>query len=123
NENKNYYLYGQPIPKTLLQSINIPKFLPLDNNKNVKNDNILLWISSNKTCSTLHFDLCEGLLFQLLHSKYVLLSPFDISLYHHMYPYDFNSIYCRQSKINNIISPDLNKFNLFNNIVFYQGII
>ena len=124
DEKENYYLYGEKLPNSLLNHVNIPSFLPLTNNED--NDNCLIWMSSNKTCSPLHFDFCDGFLCQLNGIKRVCLFKFDPNKFNKFYPFPFNSSHKRQSMINDIHKPDLDKFELFINDVdinCYQGII
>ncbi|ETO20315.1 hypothetical protein RFI_16903 [Reticulomyxa filosa] len=63
---ESYYLYGQPMPPALLPFIEKPNFLKNQlASTQLSSDDVLLWISTKPTCSPLHFDLCEGLLFQI----------------------------------------------------------
>ena len=89
-------------------------------------EDCLLWISSQRTCSALHFDLCQGFLCQLGGTKRVLLFPFDIEKYDHFYQFTAGSAHQRQSMIDDIHRPDADKFEKFaadDTLVCHQGVI
>ena len=115
NSNKTLYLYGQPIPNNIYQHITIPSFLSL----NVSNPTVYLWISNSFTCSSLHYDLNDGLLYQLHgNKKLTLISP---QYYHNLYPCNTSSIYSRQSQIKNINSFNQLKYPLSGDIISHTG--
>ena len=128
DKNECYYLYGQTLPETLKSHIKFPPFLINDNNnkytqnmlKNELNDPCI-WISNYKTCSPLHYDLCEGLLYQMSGIKNVCLIKMQYKK--SLYSYNVTSIHRRQSQINDIHNCDFNKFPDFQNVPCLQGVI
>ena len=127
-EKESFYLYGEPLPHSLSAQINVPSFLPLESNGDVaeRADDCLIWISSKRTCSPLHFDLCQGFLSQLNGTKRVSLFQFNREKYQSFYPFPCDSKHRRQSMIDDIHRPDSKTFPLFmedKEIRCHQGII
>ena len=117
-EDENYYLYGEKVPNSLKKHVKIPSFIPAED--------CLLWISSNRTCSPLHFDFCEGFLCQIAGIKRVCLFEFNADKFESFYPFPLHSKHKRQSMIDDIHQPNMQKFELFakdKQIKCFQGTI
>ena len=88
-----YYLYGEPLPAPLQPLLSPPAILspvPCLSSS-------LLWVAVGGSISPLHYDLSDGLLCQLHHSKHFLL--FSPAHYHALAPYPTSHAHDRQSQL------------------------
>ena len=88
-----YYLYGEPLPAPLRSLLPPPTILaPIPSLSSS-----LLWVAVDGSLSPLHYDLSDGVLCQLQHSKHFLL--FAPHHYHALAPYPTDHIHDRQSQL------------------------
>lgn len=81
----------------------------------------LLWVSPAPTVSPLHFDMSEGVLCQLHGSKLVTLV--DPEWHGRLYPYPLQHAHDRQSRVDDIHSPDPARFPLSVGVQVRRGVI
>lgn len=117
NSSSRYYLYGEPIPEQLK-----PFFPPPTQLLGQDLSSQLLWLTVSGSLSPLHYDLSEGILWQVAGEKNVVLV--DPSYYDECAPSSINSPYDRQSTLPSLgpFSND-SPFATFNSIPRYIGVI
>jgi len=96
-----YYLYAEPIPDVLRGRIDT-SFIPEET------DSLLLWAGLNETLTPLHFDICEGVLLQLVGEKNCILARHSCGK--NLYPFSLGGEHSRQSQIPNVCDVDLHTF-------------
>lgn len=87
------YLYGEPLPVPLEPLLPPPTILASTRSLSSS----LLWVAVDGSISPLHYDLSDGLLCQLHHSKHLLLLP--PQHYHTLAPHPINHAHDRQSQL------------------------
>eukprot|EP00455_Lapot_gusevi_P036358 TRINITY_DN4042_c0_g2_i1.p1 TRINITY_DN4042_c0_g2~~TRINITY_DN4042_c0_g2_i1.p1 ORF type:complete len:197 (+),score=11.01 TRINITY_DN4042_c0_g2_i1:163-753(+) len=107
------YVYGEPLPSELSGHLPLPDYLPAESTSS------LLWVATCGSCSPLHYDLSEGVMLQIHGRKqFLLIPPTDLQA---CYPYPVAHPHDRQSRINDVHQPDLEKYPHFGNLAAVQA--
>eukprot|EP01083_Nonionella_stella_P175305 610106_1 len=115
-ENEKLYLYGENMPGSLKPSVPFPKFLPSTSEDLTST---MLWVALTGNCSPIHYDMVEGVMCQMSGTKRFVLCP--PSHYAQLYPFEVNSPFDRQSKVSDVLAPNLEEFPLCTGLPLIRG--
>jgi hypothetical protein len=135
SSSEQLYLYGEPLTSNELQQKAPRLFLPpklllqqqqgkdheSDKSAAITLTSRLLWVAVSGNCSTLHFDLSEGLLGMVSGEKRCVL--FAPQCGEHLEPYATSHEHDRQSQINCIHRPDLKRHPGFRGVAGVQLVL
>ena len=93
SSSSRYYLYGEPLPNPLQSLLPPPTILTSISSLSSS----LLWVAVDGSISPLHYDLSDGVLCQLHHSKHFLL--FSPAHHNSLAPYPISHAHDRQSQL------------------------